>query len=166
MGEPAGTGRPEEARQRAISPVRRALLVALGSAATALALIGLIVPLLPTTPLLLLAAACFMRSSERAYRWLIGNRWLGPSIRSYREQRAIPRRTRTVTLGLLWVTISLSALLVASWWVRGLLFIIAMLVTLHVTQLRTLENPPPPAESARTPLAQPVAGSPQQRSEA
>lgn len=103
-----------------------------------LALIGLVVPLLPTTPLLLLAAACFMRSSDRMYRWLIGNRWFGPTIRSYREQRAIPRQTKIGALILLWGVIGVSALLTGSWWVRGLLVIIASLLTLHVARLKSL----------------------------
>lgn len=112
----------------------------MGILATILALIGLFVPLLPTTPLLLLAAACFMRSSARMYRWLLGNRWFGPTIRSYREHRAIGRRTKIGALILLWGMIGASALLTDAWWVRGLLATVASLVTLHVARLRTLES--------------------------
>jgi hypothetical protein len=108
--------------------------------ATILALVGLVVPLLPTTPLLLLAAACFMRSSNRMYRWLIGNRWFGDIIRSYREHRAIPRQTKLLTLALLWLVIGVSAALTGSWWVRGMLAVIASLVTVHVARLRSIED--------------------------
>jgi len=105
------------------------------------------VPLLPTTPLLLLAAACFMRSSDRMYGWLTGNRWFGPIIRSYREQHAIPRETKIAVLILLWSVIGVSSLLAGSWWVRGLLLAVAYLVTLHVARLRSVETLATPAAS-------------------
>jgi hypothetical protein len=117
----------------------RVLLVSLGVAATAAGIIGLVVPVLPTTPFLLLAAACFVRSSDRLYRGLIGNRWFGRTIRSYREHRAVPRRTRIIALVMLWTAIAFSAIRVDAWWVRGLLALIAGLVTLHLLRLRSAD---------------------------
>jgi uncharacterized membrane protein YbaN (DUF454 family) len=101
--------------------------------------IGVFVPLLPTTPFLLLAAACFIRSSDRLYAWLIHHRWFGSYIRNYREHHAITLRAKVVTLSLLWGVIGYSALFVArAWWLRSLLGVVAVGVTIHLLQLKTL----------------------------
>jgi hypothetical protein len=114
-------------------------LVAAGIAALALGVVGVLVPLLPTTPFLLLAAGCFFRSSERLYGWLIRHPWFGAYIRHYREHRAITLRAKVVTLALLWGVIGYTALgIVSAWWVRILLGIIAVAVTVHILHLRTL----------------------------
>ena len=121
------------------SALRRGFLVAVGIVAVGLGAIGVFVPLLPTTPFLLLAAACFIRSSERLYTWLMHHQWFGSYIRNYREYRAITLRAKVVTLVLLWATIGYSALAVASaWWLRSLLAAIAIGVTIHLLHLRTL----------------------------
>jgi hypothetical protein len=57
-------------------------------------IIGIVLPLLPTTPFLLLAAACYARSSERFYNWLLDNRYFGPPIREWRETRTVSRRNK------------------------------------------------------------------------
>jgi hypothetical protein len=119
--------------------VRKGLLVVAGVTALALGVVGIFVPLLPTTPFLLLAAGCFFRSSERLYNWLIGHPWFGAYIRHYREHRAITLRAKVVTLVLLWGVIGYTALgIVGAWWVRILLGIIAVAVTVHILHLKTL----------------------------
>ena len=115
------------------------LLVAVGTLAVGLAVVGIFIPVLPTTPFLLLAAACFMRSSNRLYNWLIHHKWFGEYVRHYREYRAITLREKVLTLVVLWVGISTTAIFaVTLWWVRALLAAIAVGVTLHVTHIRTL----------------------------
>ncbi len=137
---PADAGTQRRPRRKgATSRLGKWLLAALGVLATILGLIGIVVPLLPTTPLLLLAAACFVRSSDRMYHWLIGNRWFGHYIRDYREHRAVPRHAKITALVMLWGVIGSSAILVDSWWVRGLLAVIAGLVTVHVLRLKTID---------------------------
>ena len=84
--------------------------MSLGVLATAVGLIGVVVPLLPTTPFLLLAAACFVRSSDSMYGWLTSNRLFGGFIRDYREQRGVSARTKIVALALLWGVIGYTAL--------------------------------------------------------
>jgi uncharacterized membrane protein YbaN (DUF454 family) len=119
--------------------IHRWFLIALGTIFVGLGLVGVLVPLLPTTPFLLLAAGCFLRSSERLYGWLIHHKWFGAYIRNYREHRAIPLRAKVVTLGLLWGVIGTTAwLAVTLWWVRVLLGVVAVGVTLHLLHLRTL----------------------------
>jgi len=119
--------------------VKRTFLIAVGVLAVGLGAVGVFVPLLPTTPFLLLAAACFIRSSDRLYAWLIHHRWFGSYIRNYREHHAITLRAKVFTLVLLWAAIGYSSLLVAkTWWLRALLVAIAGGVTIHLIQLRTL----------------------------
>lgn len=113
-------------------------MVIVGILAVGLALVGIFVPILPTTPFLLLAAFCFARSSDRFYQWLVTNRWFGDYIRNYRAGRGIPLREKIVSVSALWLTIGLSVTLsVASWWIRLLLLGIAVGVTAHLVRLPT-----------------------------
>ena len=115
------------------------LLMSLGILAMVAGLIGVVVPLLPTTPFLLLAAACFVRSSDTMYGWLISNRLFGGFIRTYREQRGVSARAKIVALALLWGVIGYTALTaVDAAWLRVLLVAIAVVVTIHLLRLRTL----------------------------
>lgn len=121
------------------SSIWKGFLVAAGIIAVGLGTVGVFVPLLPTTPFLLLAAACFIRSSDRLYSWLIHHRWFGSYIRNYREHRAITFPAKILTLTLLWAAIGYSALFVTGvWWLRALLGVIAVGVTIHLLQLKTL----------------------------
>jgi uncharacterized membrane protein YbaN (DUF454 family) len=112
-------------------------LIACGSLAVALGVVGIFVPLMPTTVFLLLAAACYARSSEHFYRKLVNSRWLGGYIRNSREGRGMSRREKTSTLVLLWIGIGASAIWsVDAWWLRGLLLLIAVAVTVHVARIK------------------------------
>jgi len=120
------------------SPKRIALIVA-GSVSVALGTLGVFLPLLPTTPFLLLAAACFIRSSDRLYAWLMNNKVLGPYIRNYREKRGMTLGTKVTVLSLLWLTIGYSAIFATELLVvRIVLAMIAIAVSVHVASLRTL----------------------------
>ena len=121
------------------SPLKRALLVAAGSFFVALGTIGIFIPLLPTTPFLLLAAYCYLRSSERLHTWLLTNRLFGEYLRNYQDGRGVPVRAKAGTLALLWATITVTAVFfVDSLLVRGVLLAIAVAVTVHVLMLKTL----------------------------
>ena len=111
----------------------RPLLIAAGTTSTAIGIVGIFVPVLPTTPFLLLAAACYMRSSERFYRWLVHNRFFGAYIRNYIEGKGIPVKVKVITLTLLWVTIGLSAYFgTDNLIVRIVLGAVAVGVTVHI----------------------------------
>jgi len=116
----------------------RALLIICGTISLALGIIGIVIPVLPTTPFLLLAAACYARSSDRFYNWLMGNRVFGSYIRNYREGRGIPVRVKAMAITFLWATIFVSIFFLESFLVRAILLIIAILVTLHIAMIKTL----------------------------
>ncbi len=121
--------------------LRKWLLISVGLFSLGLATAGIFLPLLPTTPFLLLAAACFIRSSDRLYRWLIGHRWFGTHIKNYREHRAVSPRLKIGTLILLWGVMGYTALRVVELpIVRILLLLIALAVTIHVLSLKTLSQ--------------------------
>ncbi len=108
------------------------------SVSLALGVIGVFVPLLPTTPFLLLAAACYLRSLPALYHRLINSRFLGQYLRHYHTGEAMPFRARLVTLGLLWLTVAYSVLRVThSTPVRVGLLVMAVAVTVHIVSLRS-----------------------------
>lgn len=92
----------------------RALLWVAGSLSLALGLIGIVVPGLPTTPFVLLAAACYAKASPRLYRWLTQHRWLGPMVRDWETHRSLTKRTKTVAVVSMTAMVSLSI-----WSVQG-----------------------------------------------
>jgi len=116
---------------------RRWLLIGAGTLSTGLGIIGVFVPVLPTTPFLLLAAACYMRSSERFYQWLIDNRIFGAYVRNYIEGRGMPIKIKISTILLLWLTIGVTvAFAVENIVVRIVLICIAIGVTAHVALIK------------------------------
>jgi hypothetical protein len=128
----------------------RPLLVVLGTLSVALGVIGAFVPLLPTTPFLLIAAWCYARSSQRFLRWLLGNRWFGRYLRDYREGRGVPAREKAIAIILLWLTIGLTtAFAVRSWWWRGTLWAIAIGTTIHLWTVGTRRRETVEAERER-----------------
>jgi hypothetical protein len=117
--------------------VKRTLLIGAGTLSTGLGIIGIFVPILPTTPFLLLAAACYMRSSGRFYRWLTNNRIFGAYVRNYIEGRGMPVRIKVFTILLLWLTVGLSiTFAVQNLVVRIVLISIAIGVTVHIALIR------------------------------
>jgi len=107
----------------------------------ALGFLGIFVPVLPTTPFILLAAICYARSSERFYHWIMNNRWFGKYIKNYREGRGIPLREKIFMLIALWFTIGFTILFVVStWWGQLFLLGVAMGVTIHLVRIKTYKN--------------------------
>lgn len=117
----------------------RRVWIGAGTLLVGLGTLGIFLPLLPTTPFLLLAAACYARGSKRFYNWLVSNRWFGTYIKNYRERKALPLRIKAFSIVLLWATIGYSAVFVVNTpLVRALLVGIAIGVTVHITLIRTL----------------------------
>ena len=128
----------ERAAQRLPGPVRRGTFFLVGWVSVAMGVIGIFVPLWPTTCFLLLAGWCFARSSPRAERWLHENRLFGKYIRDYREQGVISRRARRTSVATLWAFLALSAVLLGGrLWAVALLVLVGTGVTLHLFSLPT-----------------------------
>lgn len=119
----------------------RSVLVAAGFLFLGLGIIGIFLPLLPTTPFLLLTAACFARGSDRSYRWLMRNRVVGPYIRDWREHRSLTRRTKLVILSALWATFFLSSVFVMPVpAAQAGIFIIPIGITLFLSTIPTRQR--------------------------
>ena len=114
------------------------ILITAGTIFVGIGIIGIFIPILPTTPFLLLAAACYARSSTRFYNWLINNKLIGTYIRNYREGKGVPLKVKVFTILLLWITILFSVffILLISW-IKIILIIIAIGVTIHILTIKT-----------------------------
>lgn len=123
------------------SAVRRATLVVCGTTSLALGIIGIVVPLMPTTCFLLMAAWCYARSSRRLYDRLMTAPLVGEYLRQYRDERTIPPRVRYASLTIMWIMIGYGVVTVESWIVRLVLLSIAAGVTIHLRSLRANASP-------------------------
>jgi uncharacterized membrane protein YbaN (DUF454 family) len=122
------------------SGLLRALLIVAGTFCVVLGVLGIFLPLLPTTVFLLLAAACYARSSERFYHRLVGHRWLGAYIR---QSRGMTRPQKAVTLAMLWVGLGATMIgTVEALWLHLLLVAIGAGVTIHVARLPAFRAAP------------------------
>ncbi len=117
---------------------KKYLFIAAGSVSVALGVVGIFLPLLPTVPFLLLAAFLYARSSQRLYNWLKNHRVLGPYIYDYVTYRSVRLNVKVGTLLLLWLTLSVSILLVPNLYVRIFLLAVGCGVSIHVLTLKTL----------------------------
>ena len=122
------------------SPIIKSLLITSGTISVGIGIIGIFLPLLPTTPFLLLAAACYARSSKRFYIWLLKNKYFGKYIRNYRKGKGIPFITKLFSIVLLWTTITISIIIIKTDWISVLLIIIALLVSWHIVSIPTYKG--------------------------
>jgi uncharacterized membrane protein YbaN (DUF454 family) len=114
------------------------LLVFAGFLSLFLGIIGIFLPVLPTTPFLLLASACFLRSSGKLHKWITGHPLFGRYIRGYEQFKAVTRKAKISAIILLWISIGFSIYIIPPVWVKILLFFIACGVSVHLLLLRTL----------------------------
>jgi hypothetical protein len=118
------------------SPLVRGLLIAAGVVCVVLGVIGIFLPLLPTTPLMLLAAACFARSSRRFHDWLLANRTFGPLILEWEKHRSMPRRTKLTAIALMSATLAVSIVFfVKPPWLQGLLAAFGVLLAIWMYRI-------------------------------
>ncbi len=120
--------------------VKKYLLIIAGSLSLTIGVIGIFVPLLPTTPFLLLSAVCFLNSSITLYNRLVNNKFFGKYISDYLKYRAVSKKSKVITITLLWVVIIISIIFATQiLWIRILLLIVAISVTIHLLLLKTLD---------------------------
>ena len=116
-----------------------------GTIALLLGIVGIFLPLLPTTPFLLLASACYMRGSDRMYQWLMNQRHLGPYLQNFQAGRGIPLRAKITALAIMWTSLTVSIWFVPLVWVRFLLLLPGIGVTIYLLRMPTpdrLATPP------------------------
>lgn len=144
---------PGEATRLHASPLVRGLLWIAGSIALLLGIAGIFLPVLPTTPFVLLAAACYARASERFHRRLLAHPTFGPSIRNWEQYGSIAPRTKRVAITLMTLSITASIYVVrAHLWLQMLLAAIALGVGLWMWRLpehTEVSNPSTPADASR-----------------
>lgn len=117
------------------------ILTVLGLVSLGLGILGIFLPVLPTTPLLLLAAALFLRGNRRLYDWLLNHPKLGPYITNFMKYKAIPLKIKVIAVTALWLTLLYCAIFVAEHWAFRLFFIaIAVGVTIHILSYKTLRK--------------------------
>lgn len=118
----------------------RIFLTIIGLVSLGLGILGAFLPVLPTTPFLLLAATLFLKSNKCLYNWLMNHPRLGPYIRNFLEHKAIPLRVKVISVSLVWVTLLYCAVWVAEHWaLRTLFIVIAIAVSAHILSYKTLK---------------------------
>jgi uncharacterized protein len=118
--------------------LKKHLLIIGGTLSVALGMIGIFVPVLPTTPFLLLSAFCYARGSHRLYQWLMSHRILGTYLQNYLQYHAVSKTVKIVSLIALWVSLLVSIALIGSTAVRLILVLVGIGVSLHLLMLKTL----------------------------
>ena len=117
------------------------IYILFGSIFVFLGVVGIFLPLLPTTPFLLLAAALYVRSSERLYSWLLHQRLLGPYLRNFMERKAIPLHAKIIAISMMWATMLYCIFfLIPLVWVKILMAAIACGVTIYILSCKTLRK--------------------------
>jgi len=124
-----------------ISPLTKYLYLASGFILVIIGVVGIFLPILPTTIFLILASACFIRSSPKANEWLRNHKILGMYIKNYQDKSGLTLKSKIINIILLWLMISVSAFLFTElWYIRLLLFLIAAGVTIHLLMVKTKKN--------------------------
>ena len=120
----------------------RILLILIGSVSFALGVLGIFLPMLPTTPFLLLSAAAWLKASPSLYEWLLNHRIFGEYIRNFREHRAIPLRVKIISVSMVWLTIGYCIIAVVDewWWAQLLMALLAIAISWHILSYKTLKK--------------------------
>lgn len=120
--------------------LKKYLYILLGSVTLVIGTIGIFLPILPTTPLLLLTGFFYLRSSEKLHQWLIHHRIFGAYIYSYVTYKAVSLKTKISAISILWLSILFSMYLIDNNWLRLMLGVIAFSVTVYISSLTTLSK--------------------------
>jgi len=126
----------------------RTLWFIAGTLCVALGAVGIVLPILPTTPFLLAAAACYYKSSPRMHNWLLTNKWFGEYIRNYKEGKGLTLKTKITALTMLWVTIGFSTVFILNRLLSAQLVLpmqlimiaVAVAVSTHILRLPTFRK--------------------------
>jgi uncharacterized membrane protein YbaN (DUF454 family) len=121
--------------------MKRILLMSIGTISLGLGVIGIVLPVLPTTPFLLLALACYMKSSTKLYDFVLENKYLGPYVKDYVSGNGIPVKAKKKAIFLIWITIGFSVLFIIDQiFLRLMLLTIASIVSTYIWTRKTPEQ--------------------------
>ncbi|MGI6769210.1 MAG: YbaN family protein [Bacilli bacterium] len=123
--------------------MRNIIYIILGSVSLGLGIIGIVLPILPTTPFILLAAYFYLRGSERLYFWLINHKVFGKYVYNYLTHKAIPLRAKISAIVLIWITIPICWILLKNLVFRIIITFIAIIVSIYIFILKTLKKETP-----------------------
>lgn len=117
------------------------LIAVFGIISLGLGILGIFLPILPTTPFLLLSSFLFLKSSPSLYRWLMEHPRLGPYIKNFMVHKSLPLRVKVVSVSMVWITLLYCAFFVAGHWALSALFILlATAITVHILSYKTLKK--------------------------
>lgn len=119
--------------------IKKIIYIVLGSLFLGLGAIGIIVPILPTTPFLLLSAYFYLRSSKKLYNWLINHKILGPYVYNYLTYKTIPKKAKISAISLIVITIPIAVIIIDHLVAYIALPVIAIIVCIYLLNLKTLE---------------------------
>ncbi|MBA4319458.1 MAG: DUF454 domain-containing protein [Flavobacterium sp.] len=119
--------------------LKKYFLIGAGFLSLGLGLIGIITPVLPTTPFLLLSSYCFLRSSEKLYDWLIHHKIFGKYIFNYLKYHAVTKKVKITAIIFLWISLSISVLIINSLWLQIVLIAVGIVVSVHILLIKTLK---------------------------
>lgn len=116
------------------------LFVILGLISLGLGILGIFLPILPTTPLLLLSAWLFYRSNRNLYQWLLDHPRLGPYIRNFMINKTIPVKVKVLSISMVWLTLLNCAIFVAEHWaLRAFFVLLATAITIHILSYKSIK---------------------------
>lgn len=121
------------------NPLLKRVVFICGWISLAMGVIGIFLPLLPTTPFVLLAAACFARSSPRFYAWITSHKRFGPMIANYLAGQGLPLKAKIMAVGLLWVSVCFTLFIVSLLWAKLAMLLTALVVSIYILRLPTLK---------------------------
>ncbi|REG86619.1 YbaN family protein [Marinomonas pollencensis] len=124
---------------------KRIFFIILGWFSLITGIIGIFLPLLPTTPLVLLAAWCFSKSSERFHNWLLEHKYFGPILRDWQSSDGIPKRARNRAIAFMWLGMAISIMIVGRFWATLCLVLIGLAVSVYLLRMPTRTEPDKPS---------------------
>lgn len=131
----------QDNNNKVTSSVKKGIYFIVGSISLAAGVLGVFLPVIPTTPFILLSAWCFFRSSEKIYEWVISNETFGPTIENYQEGRGITKNTKIRAIVMMWLAISASVyFFISNMYLIAFLYLIAILVSIYLYRLPTMKE--------------------------
>jgi uncharacterized membrane protein YbaN (DUF454 family) len=120
--------------------IKRLIFFTLGATFLGVGVIGIVIPVLPTTPLVLASFLCFSQSSKKAEKWISNNRYFGSYIENYKTKKGVPLDVKLKSILFLWVTLIASITLMDQYSLHLLLILVGVAVTAHILSLKTKDG--------------------------